>query len=76
MFKFVQSSFGRSTFAVHDPEVQWLTKLMWVQIGSDLFIGLACLAIALALFYFSPAGASFLFKHRCSNTPHPISSRS
>ena len=51
MFQFAQVPYRFSAFAEQASEGAGLTRLMWLQIGSDLFIGLACLSLTSMFVY-------------------------
>ncbi len=51
MFEFALSLFDIGGFQTRTQGVSWNSELIWMHIGGDLFIWLACLSISFVMFY-------------------------
>ncbi|HEV3435983.1 MAG TPA: PAS domain S-box protein, partial [Gemmata sp.] len=61
MFEYVRHLFDTTGLGPRGTNEGWPHELMWIHIGTDLFIGLACITISLILLYFT----------RQRNLPYP-----
>src|SRR3712207_6300539 len=48
----IQEFFGSQAFRPHGHDYLWRPDILWLHVGSDAFIALACFSIPISLIYF------------------------